>query len=763
MRLTPAAVQPDHSVGGGLNDAEEALLALHPSLTSPAGNGVPDLVRFQLQSFYGIGDPQGDSNGDGTSDAAKVVAGLNPLDPASHVGNDPNLDADGNGLPDAWEMKYFGHLGNDPLADPDGDKLTNLQEYLLHTDPTKKMTDGVHLDGQGDQDGDGVLDVWELEDGTDPFDANSYDLATNYVVLRGLVQHLDQWGPVSDQSQFDGTVLRATAIGFETAQQTQTTAYGIVNEVSGFAPSGNDYVAQRYVRFRKGVQYQVELTTTSNNLPFVSGRYFWTGVGNSDEPDNKFFTFTVDGRQTYVADGSGQPVPATAISPDPDVNRTYFTLATGSGAATATRGTPSSNAARPVVTSAAPDPVSHPTGKAALPPAAVLDLKNVSDTTDDVTVNTFNLKTPTLSKKADVIRAKNKYWQGIGDVYARIVPHRNDGIGNPDDPRMPQLQFSVPMLGPTYQVKWKFQCAYTRGNGFRVTQKPPTGTPPDSFTIPTDGSFTTLAGDAPWKVYNDPAWKSDFFGGDCAVIYQVMDASGAAITGQLTRNFVIGGLSPQNDKAKSFVNAYVATASPTLYFAYAIAKEESGPYSLGALQYNQFFTIGLINPKAQSGSDWRAWRPLFPSFNDDPSGPGGYGMFQNTRFNPNIGRKEIWNWQDNSRAGVDEIKGKITMITTPLLATFKRTYPNAPALPGVSYTYPVPKSSPPQTVTRSVSGADAITITAYNGFGKLPKRNLILADGKPHRRVTPWTYEGGKWTFHPNQNDYARRVLSQFE
>ncbi|MDP2990079.1 MAG: hypothetical protein Q8O57_05885, partial [Kiritimatiellota bacterium] len=30
-------------------------------------------------------------------------------------------DSDGNGLPDAWEMQWFGHLTNDPYANPDGD------------------------------------------------------------------------------------------------------------------------------------------------------------------------------------------------------------------------------------------------------------------------------------------------------------------------------------------------------------------------------------------------------------------------------------------------------------------------------------------------------------------------------------------------------------------------------------------------------------------------------------------------------------------
>jgi hypothetical protein len=46
-------------------------------------------------------------------------------------------DSNGNGLPDAWEVKYFGYIGVDANADPDGDGLTNFAEYLLGTNPTR--------------------------------------------------------------------------------------------------------------------------------------------------------------------------------------------------------------------------------------------------------------------------------------------------------------------------------------------------------------------------------------------------------------------------------------------------------------------------------------------------------------------------------------------------------------------------------------------------------------------------------------------------
>ena len=83
-------------------------------------------------------------------------------------------DGDGDGLPDDWEYQYFGNLEQGPNDDPDGDLLTNLQEYVLQTDPT---------DYEPDTDGDGMEDWWELayfnSIGPDSGDDNDLDLLTN--------------------------------------------------------------------------------------------------------------------------------------------------------------------------------------------------------------------------------------------------------------------------------------------------------------------------------------------------------------------------------------------------------------------------------------------------------------------------------------------------------------------------------------------------------------------------------------------------------
>ena len=50
-------------------------------------------------------------------------------------------DTDGNGMPDWWELKYFGVLtGTDPNADPDHDGASNLFEYHTGTNPTNAVS-----------------------------------------------------------------------------------------------------------------------------------------------------------------------------------------------------------------------------------------------------------------------------------------------------------------------------------------------------------------------------------------------------------------------------------------------------------------------------------------------------------------------------------------------------------------------------------------------------------------------------------------------
>lgn len=89
-------------------------------------------------------------------------------------------DADGDGMPDAWEMVWHLDPWEDgtrdetveglkdgpagPKGDPDRDGLLNLYEYWAGTDPQSFDSDGDGiLDPQEDRDGDGVLNITEQQ------------------------------------------------------------------------------------------------------------------------------------------------------------------------------------------------------------------------------------------------------------------------------------------------------------------------------------------------------------------------------------------------------------------------------------------------------------------------------------------------------------------------------------------------------------------------------------------------------------------------
>ncbi len=99
-------------------------------------------------------------------------------------------DADGDGLPDAWETANGLNPASaaDAAADGDGDALSNLNEYANRTDPRRADTDGDGLpdgyevqqglnpvanDAGGDADGDGLANLQEYAAGTNPRAADS--------------------------------------------------------------------------------------------------------------------------------------------------------------------------------------------------------------------------------------------------------------------------------------------------------------------------------------------------------------------------------------------------------------------------------------------------------------------------------------------------------------------------------------------------------------------------------------------------------------
>jgi Mg-chelatase subunit ChlD len=90
-----------------------------------------------------------------------------------------NTDLDGDGVPDQWEEENLGDLEEDLYTDNDGDGLNNIDEYNNGTDPNNPDTDG-----------DGLTDGEEVNfTHTDPTDPN--DPGDNTILPPNIVTETD--------------------------------------------------------------------------------------------------------------------------------------------------------------------------------------------------------------------------------------------------------------------------------------------------------------------------------------------------------------------------------------------------------------------------------------------------------------------------------------------------------------------------------------------------------------------------------------------
>jgi len=186
------------------------------------------------------------------------------------IGADEFVDADGDGMADAWEVRYFGDLTHTNDADEDSeggpDGLDNLAEYENGTDPTKADTDADGLtDGDEvntyrtspldvDTDGDEMPDGWEVTYGLLPLDPT--DAARDW----------------DDDQYFN---FYEYIHGTDPTQSTSTPSPAIYVDIS--APSGGDGSATNPFNT---IQAALDAASDYEIIQVATGTY--SGTGNKD-------------------------------------------------------------------------------------------------------------------------------------------------------------------------------------------------------------------------------------------------------------------------------------------------------------------------------------------------------------------------------------------------------------------------------------------------------------------------------------------------
>ena len=196
----------------------------HCSTSSPASSPsafsylIPDLeqTNYWVKAWLDS-DLNGSTN---TTEAWGILTNLAIIVTNRVTGQDFTLadpDNDSDGLPDWWEIAYFGCSTNSGSADKDGDEYTNLEEYEANTDPTNSLSHPWNLSGTITYTGPqtGIIHVVACTNGTDWAWAHA-DTLTNpgaYTITH-LPPNADYWVRAWRDSNCDGLPTTWETFGY---------------------------------------------------------------------------------------------------------------------------------------------------------------------------------------------------------------------------------------------------------------------------------------------------------------------------------------------------------------------------------------------------------------------------------------------------------------------------------------------------------------------------------------------------------------------
>ncbi len=143
------SVHPTYSCIQDRTEGAEGNIAFNPRFVD-AENG--DFHLSSCSPCIDAGDPSSDFSNEPHPNGGRVNMGA--------YGNTPEAaskspDSDHDGLPDDWEIQFFGDLRQEPGDDPDRDLSSNIEEYRLGRDPTHGPPPAWHVDASVSESRDG--------------------------------------------------------------------------------------------------------------------------------------------------------------------------------------------------------------------------------------------------------------------------------------------------------------------------------------------------------------------------------------------------------------------------------------------------------------------------------------------------------------------------------------------------------------------------------------------------------------------------------
>ncbi len=293
------------SDGDGLPDAWELAHGLDPSLASDASELYHDGDSLTVLEEYTLGTDhqRDDTDRDGVADDVDV----SPLDTRYR------MDTDGDGMPDAFEQRFFFldySWPDDASMDFDYDGLTNLEEFLAGTDPSDPDTDkDYELDGTDlypndaryayDSDNDGMPDAWEYTASLSVFQDDrwgdlDYDLSTN------LQEFLAGTDPQNSDSDGDGVMDGYDVYPLASAYTHDWDRDGMPDEFEfhyGFDPYSNASDAAA----------DLDSDGLSNLAEFLAGTWPFYPDSDFDGVDDGIDLYPFDPAYAFDSDQDGVP------------------------------------------------------------------------------------------------------------------------------------------------------------------------------------------------------------------------------------------------------------------------------------------------------------------------------------------------------------------------------------------------------------------------------------------------------------------------